>query len=130
MRMPSMLCGCAMQTRQGAAGIRKARQHRVSDARAALVDKKAAPPIAKRCRCRCLPSKQRIRAASMLPVIPSSRPEGSVVTTFTVSEELEQLLVAASIDLLPRAARLEKNSAIGAEAVSYTHLTLPTILRV
>ena len=42
MRMPSMSCGSAMQTRQGAAGIRKARQHRVSDARAALVDKKAA----------------------------------------------------------------------------------------
>ena len=61
------------------------------------------PPIAKRCRCRCLPSKQRIRVASLLPAMPSSRPEGSVVTTFTVSEELEQLhvqlLVAASIDL-------------------------------
>ena len=42
MRMPSMLCGSAMQTRQGAAGIRKARQHRGSDARAALVDKKQA----------------------------------------------------------------------------------------
>ena len=67
------------------------------------------PPIAKRCRCRCLPSKQRIRVASLLPAMPSSRPEGSVVTTFTVSEELEQLLVAASIDLpsydLPRAQR-------------------------
>ena len=42
MRMPSMSCGSAMQTRQGAAGIRKARQHRVFDAHAALVDKKAA----------------------------------------------------------------------------------------
>ena len=99
MRMPSMLCGCAMQTRQGAAGIRKARQHRVSDARAALVDKKAAAHRQTLPLPMPLPSKQRIRAASMLPVIPSSRPEGSVVTTFTVSEELEQLLVAASIDL-------------------------------
>ena len=42
MRMPSILCGCAMQTRQAAAGIRKARQHRGSDARAALLDKKQA----------------------------------------------------------------------------------------
>ena len=100
MRMPSMSCGSAMQTRQGAAGIRKARQHRVSDRMLVLrswIRKR--PPIAKRCRCRCLPSKQRVRAASLLPVMPTSRPEGSVVTTFTVSEELEQLLVVGSIDL-------------------------------
>ena len=42
MRMPSMLCGSAMQAWQGAAGIRKARQQSGSDARAALVDKKQA----------------------------------------------------------------------------------------
>ena len=42
MSMLSMLCGSAMQAWQGAAGIRKARQHRGSNARAALLDKKAA----------------------------------------------------------------------------------------
>jgi len=66
------------------------------------------PPIAKRCRCRCLPSKQRIRVASLLPVMPSSRPEGSVVTTFTGSEAFEQLLSAASIDLPAARSAAEK----------------------
>ena len=57
------------------------------------------PPIANRCRCRSLSSKQRVRVASVLPAMPLGRPEGSVVTTFTGSEAFEQLLSAASIDL-------------------------------
>ena len=57
------------------------------------------PPIANRCRCRSLPLKQRVRAASVLPAMPLGPQKGSVVTTFTGSEEFVQLLSATSIDL-------------------------------
>ena len=74
------------------------------------------PPIANRCRCRSLSSKQRVRAASLLPVMPASPPKGSVVSMFTDSEELELLLSATSIDLPARArSAAQKNSAIGAD---------------
>ena len=101
MRMSSMLCGSAMHVRQGAAGIRIARQQRSTDDRAALVNKKAAAhrqplPPPKPAFEAAHPRRQ--PAARHAPM-PSSPQKGSAVTTFTESEELEQLLSATSIDI-------------------------------